>query len=254
MMVGAPEVATAYYFKSATLLSRIARVLGKDRDAEKYEELSENIRKAWRFTCTQDDKIVSDRQCDYVRPIAFGLLEGDEAQAATDDLNRLVEKNGYHLNTGFLSTPDLCRVLADHGHVDTAYRLLLQEDCPGWLYAVKKDATTIWETWDGVRPDGTVHDSLNHYSYGAVSGWLFDGVCGIQYHDGQLVIAPKPHPSLGHAKAEWHSSVGTIKSGWAYEGNRLSFDISVPVQAQIRLPNGQEYTAEKGEHQYEVLL
>ena len=254
MMVGAPEVATAYCFKSATLLSRIARVLGKDRDAEKYEEISENIRKAWRFTCTQDGKIVSDRQCDYVRPIAFGLLTGDEAQAAADDLNQLVEQNRYHLNTGFLSTPDLCRVLADHGHVDTAYKLLLQEDCPGWLYAVKKGATTIWETWDGVRPDGTVHDSLNHYSYGAVSGWLFDGVCGIQYQVGQLVIAPKPHPSLDHAKAEWRASIGTVKSSWAYEGNRLTFDISVPVQAQVKLPNGQEYTAEKGEHQYEVLL
>ena len=254
MMMGAPEVATAYYFRSAYLLSEIAKILGKTEDAEKYAGLAENIKKAYRFTCTKDARIESSRQCDYVRPIAFGLLTGDEAQAAADDLNRLVEQNGCHLNTGFLSTPDLCRVLADHGHVDTAYKLLLQEDCPGWLYAVKKGATTIWETWDGVRPDGTVHDSLNHYSYGAISGWLFDGVCGIRYCDGQLVIAPKPHPSLGHAKAEWRASIGAIQSSWQYEGNRLVFDISVPVQAQIKLPNGQEYTAEKGEHRYEVLL
>ena len=254
MSQGAPEVATAYFFRSASLMNRIAQILDKPDDAKQYAHLAEAARNAYRWQFVKEGHIISDRQCEYVRPIAFGLLTDDEAQAAADDLNRLVAQNGYHLNTGFLSTPDLCRVLADHGHVDTAYKLLLQEDCPGWLYAVKKGATTIWETWDGVRPDGTVHDSLNHYSYGAISGWLFDGVCGIQYHEGKLVIAPKPHPSLGHAKAEWHSSVGTIKSGWAYEGNRLSFDISVPVQAQIRLPNGQEYTVEKGEHRYEVLL
>ena len=97
-----------------------------------------------------------------------------------DELNELVVKNGYHLNTGFLATPFLCSVLADHGHTDTAYKLLLQDTCPSWLYAVKKGATTIWETWDGVRADSTVHDSLNHYSYGAISGWLFNGVCGIR--------------------------------------------------------------------------
>ena len=254
MMMGAPEVATAYYFRSAYLLSEIAKILGKTEDAETYAGLAENIKKAYRFTCTKEGKIESSRQCDYVRPIAFGLLEAEEEQQAADDLNELVIQNEYHLNTGFLSTPDLCRVLADHGHVDTAYKLLLQEDCPGWLYAVKKGATTIWETWDGVRPDGTVHDSLNHYSYGAISGWLFDGVCGIQLHDGTLAIAPKPHPSLGYAQAEWRSPVGAVRSGWTYESNRLIVDISVPVTARIKLPNGQEYTAEKGAHRYEVLL
>lgn len=254
MMTGAPEVATAYYYRSASLLSEIAKILGEAEDAEKFAGLAENIKKAYRFTCTKEGKIVSDRQCDYVRPIAFGLLEAEEEQQAADDLNELVIHNGYHLNTGFLSTPDLCRVLSDHGHADTAYRLLLQENCPGWLYAVKRGATTIWETWDGIRSDGTVHDSLNHYSYGAISGWLFDGVCGIQYHDGQLVIAPRPHPSLGHAQAEWRAPIGTIKSGWSYEGNRLIFDVSVPVPARIKLPNGREYSLEKGEHRYEVLL
>ena len=254
MMAGAPEVATAYYFRSALLLSQIARVLGKADDAEKYGSIAEKAKKAWRFSCTRDGRVVSDRQCDYVRPIAFGLLEGDEAQCAADELNRLVEQNGCHLNTGFLSTPDLCRVLADHGHAETAYRLLLNEDCPGWLYAVKKGATTIWETWDGVRPDGTVHDSLNHYAYGAIAGWLFDGVCGIQLHNGELVIAPKPHPSLGCAWAEWRSPIGRIQSGWKYDGSRLVLDISVPVPSLIRLPDGREITAEKGEHRYEVLL
>ena len=254
MMLGAPEVATAYYFRSASLMAQIAEILDKPEDAKKYAEIAENAKKAYRHICTKNGMIRSDRQCEYVRPIAFGLLNGEEVQAAADELNRLVEKNDFHLNTGFLSTPDLCRVLADNGHVDTAYRLLLQEECPGWLYAVKKGATTIWETWDGIRPDGTVHDSLNHYSYGAVTGWLFSGVCGIRLQAGRLSIAPKPDPSLGYARAEWRSPVGTIRSAWRYEGDKLIFDFTVPVPAIIQLPNGEKHEVTEGDHHYEVLL
>ena len=251
---GAPEVATAYYFKSALLMARIAGLLGKAEDAEKYALIAENAGKAYRYTCLKDGRVQSDRQCEYVRPIAFGLLEGDEVQEAADGLNRLVEKNNCHLNTGFLSTPYLCEVLADNGHAGTAYRLLLQEDCPSWLYAVKKGATSIWETWDGIRTDGTVHDSFNHYSYGAISGWLFRGVCGIELRAGKLCIRPRPGRELGYARAEWRSPVGTIKSAWAYEGNKLCFDMTVPVPASIELPNGTSYVVKAGEHHYEVLL
>ena len=163
-------------------------------------------------------------------------------------------KNGYRLNTGFLSTPDLCRVLADYGHTDTAYRLLLQEDWPGWLYAVRHGATTIWETWDGVRPDGTVHDSLYHYSYGAISGWLLYGVCGIGLKAGNLTVKPQPHPSLGFAEAERRTPFGTIRSAWRYEDDRLIVDISVPVPALIQLPNGEKHDVDPGEYYYEVHL
>ena len=254
MLFGAPEVATAYYFKSASVLSRIASILGKAEDAAKYKGIAEGAKKAYRHTCTKNGAIRSDRQCEYVRPIAFGLLEGSEAQAAADALDALVVKNAYHLNTGFLSTPDLCRVLADHGHTDTAYLLLLQTECPSWLYAVRHGATTVWETWDGVRPDGTVHDSLNHYSYGAISGWLLDGVCGIQLKAGKLTIRPHPHPSLGFARGEWRSPVGLIRSAWKYDGGRLLFEISVPVPALIELPNGETQEVNTGEHHYEILL
>lgn len=254
MMLGAPEVATAYYFRSASLMARIAEILGKPEDAKRFAEIAENAKKAYRYACTKNGKIKSDRQCEYVRPIAFGLLEGEEVQEAADDLNTLVERNGYHLNTGFLSTPDLCRVLSENGHTNTAYQLLLQEDCPGWLYAVKKGATTVWETWDGVRADGTVHDSLNHYSYGAISGWLFGGVCGIDLKAGKLTVKPHPGRELGFAKAEWRSPVGTIRSEWRYEGGKLCFDFSVPVPAEIILPNGEKHKVTEGDCGYEVLL
>ncbi len=254
MMFGAPEVATAYYFRSASLLARIAEILDRPEDAKRFAEIAENAKKAYRHTCTKKGEIRSDRQCEYVRPIAFGLLDGDEVRKAADALNDLVAENGYHLNTGFLSTPDLCRVLAENGHADTAYRLLLQTDCPSWLYAVRHGATTVWETWDGVRPDGTVHDSLNHYSYGAVTGWLFGGVCGISLRAGKLAIRPYPGKELGYARAEWRSPFGTIRSAWEYRDNRLIFDFTVPVPATIELPDGRSYEVKEGAHHDEILL
>ena len=172
---GQPEVATAYYAYSSGILAKISEFLGNGADADKYKEISEKATEAYRYLVLKDGHIRSDRQCEYVRPLAFCLLPEKEAVEAAKDLNELVVKNDYHLNTGFLSTPFLCSVLADYGYVDTAYRLLLQKSYPSWLYAVEKGATTIWETWDGIREDGTVHDSLNHYSYGAVSGWLLSG-------------------------------------------------------------------------------
>ena len=105
-----------------------------------------------------------------------------------------------------------------------------------------------------MRPDGTVHDSLNHYSYGAISGWLLDGVCGIQLRAGKLTVKPRPHPSLGFAEGEWRSPVGTIKSGWRYENDKLIFDISVPAPARIELPNGEKHEVNAGEYRYEGLL
>ena len=119
---------------------------------------------------------------------------------------------------------------------------------------MKKGATTIWETWDGIRADGTVHDSLNHYSYGAITGWLFSGVCGIRLQAGKLTIKPQPGRALGFAKAEWRSPVGTIKSAWEYQENKLIFDFMLPVPAQIELPGGKVIEANAGEVHDEILL
>ena len=254
MMRGAPEVATAYFYRSAFLMAKIAGILKKTQDADTYAALAWKIRKAYRICCLKDGRIRSLRQCEYVRPLAFGLLEEDEEKAAADALNDLVVQNGYHLNTGFLSTPDLCRVLCRFGHTDTAYRLLLQKECPSWLYAVTKGATTIWETWDGIREDGTFHDSLNHYSYGAVSGFLLDGVCGIRLRAGRLTIAPYPDRSLGYARGRWESPKGTIVSRWEYRGDTLVFDLTVPVPARVELPDGSVHEVEKGDWHYEIHL
>ncbi|MBQ7059963.1 MAG: family 78 glycoside hydrolase catalytic domain [Firmicutes bacterium] len=253
---GQPEVATAYYAHSALLLGKIAEILGEEKDAERYTNLGYKVRNAYRNLVLRDGHIVSKRQCEYVRPIAFRLLNAVEERQAAADLDEKVRENGYHLNTGFLSTPFLTEVLADHGYTDTAYRLLLQEECPSWLYAVEKGATTIWETWDGIREDGTVHDSLNHYSYGAISGWLIKGVCGIRYRHDELEIRPHPDPSLGYAKATYHSPKGRIVSGWQYKKvafgteKKAVYHIEIPegLLAKVFLPDGQKFSLEAGSY------
>ena len=242
------KVTTAYYSRSARMLSEIAEILGKEEDAAFYREIAENAAKAFHFIATEDGKINSDRQAEYVRAIDFGFLSEDEAKQAAADLNELVVKNGYHLNTGFLSTPALPKVLAEYGYLDTAYKLLLQDTIPSWLYEVKQGATTIWETWDGIDAEGKVHASLNHYSYGAVCGWLFSGVCGIRLENGKVTIKPYPCEALEYAKASYDSPVGTITSGWKYEDGKVSYEFTIPanVTAEVTLPDGRQETLKAG--------
>ena len=254
MKNGSPEVATAYFFLSSSILSRIAKILGNDDDSEEFAEFAKAAKQAYLFTCTDNGEIHSDRQCNYVRPIAFNLLDDEQAKAACDKLSELIKKNDYHLNTGFLSTPFLCSVLADNGHADTAYRLLLNDTCPGWLYAVKKNATTIWETWDGTREDGTVHDSFNHYSYGSISGWLFDGVCGINLDGKAFRIQPAINPALKFAKAKWKSPIGTVESLWEFKEGNVYFSFSIPANtsAVIILPDGVKREVTAGTYEFKL--
>ena len=250
MMNPRKSVGTAYLAYSGRLLAEVADALGKAEDAETYRGTSANAVKAYRAAFTDNGVITSDHQCEYVRTIAFALLGGEEARTAAAALNKMVVENGYHLNTGFLSTPFLCDVLAKYGYTDTAYKLLLQPDAPGWLYEVGKGATTVWETWTGIDADGKPHDSLNHYSYGAICGWLFGGVCGIHYADGALTIAPTPDKSLGWAKASYDSPAGRIVSGWHYNGDTVTYEFEIPanVTADVTLPDGRKMQLAPGKY------
>lgn len=246
------KVATAYFARSGRMLAEIAEVLGRSEDAAHYRDTAENAAKAFHFVGTDNGKIHSDRQAEYVRAISFDLLSEEEVKEAAAELNGKIIENDYHLNTGFLSTPSLCSVLAEYGYQETAYRLLLQDTMPGWLYEVKKGATSIWETWDGINEKGEVSASLNHYSYGAVCGWLFAGVCGIQVENERIKIAPQPHKLLGYAKAVYQSSMGEIVSAWKYEKDQFFYEITVPAnaKAEVCLPDGRHEFVTTGVHHF----
>lgn len=250
---GVPEIATAYFSYSSRMMSEIAEILEKPEDAEKYEELAKNARKAYNYIEVKDGRIRSDRQCRYVRPLYMGLLDGTDADRAAADLNELIKENNYHLNTGFLTTPYLCKVLADHGYVETAYRLLLQEDTPGWLYAVKNGATTIWESWEG-NAGGTGFSSLNHYSKGAVVSWLFEGICGIHVSGRKITIRPQVCSLLKFARAEYDSPAGLIKSGWKNTGDMIEYMIEIPsnTEAEFILKDGSARKLEPGLNEFSL--
>lgn len=159
----------------------------------------------------------SKRMCRYIRPIALDLVDQETKQKLADQLNQLVEKSDYCLNTGFLTTHELCRTLSDNGYTETAYKLLLNEKCPGWLYSVKCGATTVPENWDAYGKDGSRNASFNHYSYGSVVGWLMDTAAGIRLKNGKITIAPKTSKELGFVNCSYQSPFGEIRSSWKYE-------------------------------------
>lgn len=246
------KVATAYFAKSGQLLSEIAEILGFAEDAKQYKEIAMKAKAAFRYLATEDGKISSDRQAEYIRAITFDLLSESEKMQAAYDLNQLVIAKDYHLNTGFLSTPDLCKVLADYGYEDTAFQVLLQEQMPGWLYAVKKGATTIWETWNGIDENGVPHESLNHYSKGAIVQWLIGGVCGISVEGEKITIAPKPNKALDDATATYLSPLGKIKVEYHYEGEQVRFHIEIPCNATaiLILGDGEKKQLNAGQHEF----
>lgn len=240
MYFGCPETATAYMFYSCKLLGEISGFLGFTQEQTYYTQQAQKIREAYRKHFLSE-ALKSKRQCLAVRPIFMGLADDSEKVQLVQHLNKLVIENGYHLNTGFLSTPYICQVLADNGYLDTAYRLLEQEEMPGWLYPVKRGATTIWEKWDGVKEDGSLDSSQNHYSYGAVVGWLFDSVAGIRpvkpgYKE--FSIAPLPGGSITWAKARMDTVHGEIRSEWRMADGQCLLTVDVPVntRASIVLP------------------
>ncbi len=241
-------ISTAFYAYSAHLVSEAAIVLGKTDEAQRYAELYQKIRNAFiREYVTSGGRVASDSQTSYVLALAFGLLPEEVRAGAVQHLVNDISSRKKHLSTGFLGTPFLCFVLSNHGHTELAYDLLLQETYPSWLYPVKMGATTIWERWDGLRPDSTFQDagmnSFNHYAYGAIGDWMYRVVAGIEADPEKpgykhLYLRPQPDGRLSYAAASVESPYGRIASRWERQGNQMTFAFEVPANtsATILLP------------------
>jgi alpha-L-rhamnosidase len=240
-------LATAYFARSAELLGRAAAVLGRPEDAERYGALAAEVRTAFnREYVTPAGRLMSDATTAYALALQFGLLPTDEQRAhAGRRLAALVEESGYRISTGFVGTPLICDALVAAGSLDAAYRLLLQRACPSWLYPVTMGATTIWERWDSLLPDGTVNPgemtSFNHYAFGAVADWLHRTVAGLApaapgYR--RLAIQPRPGGGLTFARARHVTPYGPAEVAWKIEGDQFVLDVVVPpnTTAVVTLP------------------
>jgi alpha-L-rhamnosidase len=251
------EVATAYFARSAALASRIAAVLGRDGDADRYAGLAAQVTAAWQAeNLDEDGRLTPDTQADHVRALAFDLVPADLRPAVADRLVELIRKAGTHLGTGFLATPYLLPVLADTGHLDVAYELLQQDSEPSWLVMVDRGATTVWERWNGVSADGVPYESLNHYSKGAVISFLHRYTAGIELLEPayrRFRVAPRPGGGLTHAETAHESPYGRIESAWRIDGGTFALRVLVPAgtTAEIVLPSGTTSTAGPGTHTFE---
>lgn len=251
-------IATAYFAHSTDLLARTARVLGRDEDARSYHSLFERIRAAFdREYVTPTGRLSSNTQTAYVLALDFDLLpdslRAEGARRLAEDVRRM-----GHLTTGFLGTPALTRMLSEHGYPEEAYKLLLNERYPSWLYEVKRGATTVWERWDGQKPDSTFEDpsmnSFNHYAYGAVGNWMYRVVAGLNGDPAQpgykhIIVRPQPGGGLTYATASLATPYGVAASGWRVDRGRLRVTVRVPAntRATVYLPGARlEHVREGG--------
>ncbi len=239
-------LSTAFFAHSTHLTAQAARVLGKLDEAARYDQLFEDVKAAFnREFVTPNGRIGPDTQTAYVLALQFDLLPDELRPQAARRLAEDVRRRDNHLTTGFLGASHLPHALSENGYLDEAYALLHQETYPSWLYPVTKGATTIWERWDGLQPDGKFQDvgmnSFNHYAYGAIGDWLYRVVAGINpaapgYK--RILIRPRPGGSLTWARA-WHESLfGRIESAWRLRAGRFELEVTIPpnTEGEVHLP------------------
>jgi len=252
MVLPHPEESTAYTAYVMDAMSKIASVLGKAAEAADYRDFAENVKVSYQamrrlpaFT------LDTDRQAALVRPLYMRLLDEKQTDFAKKRLLRALESYGWRLGTGFLSTPLILYVLADYD-VEAAYKVLENEEMPGWLYMPKNGATTIWESWEGTQAQGGIA-SLNHYSKGAVCEWLFSTMCGIRIAgENQFLIKPVPGGRFTHAGAEYQSVYGKVSCKWEVKNGITAYTISIPSNctAKVLLPGGKTETVTAGTYTY----
>ncbi|MBO5716303.1 MAG: family 78 glycoside hydrolase catalytic domain [Clostridia bacterium] len=248
-----PEETTAYLVYMLRHMAEIAELLGREADKKLYEEKAELVKSGYqKLVETQKYSYDTDRQAKLVRPLYLELLDEKQTEFARKRLVKALDNYGWRLGTGFLSTPFILYVLADID-VEYAYRLLENEEMPGWLFMPKMGANTIWESWEGTAAQGGIA-SLNHYSKGAVCEWLFGEMCGIKVDENNTyIVSPKVGGTITHAACEYNGIYGKIKSEWKCDGGKNTYIVTVPANATVKaiLPNG-EHILSAGKYEFVI--
>ena len=250
-------VASAYFIHSADLVASAAQVLGRKEEQSHYAALAQRARAAFaREYITPAGRLMCDAETAYALALAFDLLPtAAQRQRAGDRLAELVQASGYHIRTGFVGTPLICDALCSAGHYRTAYRLLTQRECPSWLYPVTMGATTIWERWDSMLPDGSINPgemtSFNHYALGAVADWMQRTIGGLALAEPgyrRLEIRPRPGGGLTHAQARLLTPYGLAECAWSIEHGQIELKVVVPpnTTAQVVFPGSATPSIEVG--------
>lgn len=243
----ANQVATMYFAYSSELLSNIADILGKEDDKNYYINLSQKVKNAFNQKFVDNEgKILNDLQGLYVLAAHFKMGTDEVNRKFIERLAFKIRENGNKLDTGFLGTPILLDTLTNYGEKELAYKLLLQEECPSWLYMVKQGATTIWECWDAIKPDGNRSIiSYNHYSLGSVEDYIvrkIGGLVKLSEEKGKYVVEPDLESPFEYCSIFYESIYGNIEVKWDLRENRNYLNIVVPIGATItvKLPNQEE--------------
>jgi len=240
-------IATAYFAHSAELVARAAEVLGRTEAKQRYAELAAKVKAAFAHEyVTPAGRIMCDAETAYSLALVFDLLPTPEQrQHAGNRLAELVRASGYHIRTGFVGTPLICDALCQTGHHQVAYRLLMQRECPSWLYPVTMGATTIWERWDSMLPDGSINPgemtSFNHYALGAVADWMhrtIGGLVPLEPGYRRMKIQPQPGGGLTQARTRHLTPYGLVEVAWKIENDVFSLDLVLPpnTSALVILP------------------
>ena len=248
-------IATAYYKYSTELFIKAAHALG--RDVAKYENIPAEAAAAFRREYMENGRVKNATQTACVLALYFDITD-DRAATATQ-LNELVKRAG-HLETGFVGTPYLLHALSDNGYAETAYDLLLRREYPSWLYPISKGATTVWEHWDGIKPDGTMWstdmNSFNHYAYGAVADWMYGAAAGINSDPDRpgfehIIFRPVTDRRLDFVKASIDTRRGTVASEWRRENGRIKYIFTVPEGCGASVViGGEKHEVGAGTHEF----
>ena len=244
-------LATAYYAYSTEILAKVASVLGRENDVRAYKKLREDIGAAFvREFFTPNGRLAARTQTAHIIALHFGLVPHEFKKRTVDTLVEIIAEYDDSISTGFLGTPYICYALSENGRLDLAYKLLLREEYPSWLYPISKGATTVWEHLDGIKPDGSMWsddmNSFNHYAYGAVADWMYSVIGGIDSDESspgyrRNSIAPRPGGDLSFAKTTQKTPYGELISDWKLENGTFTLNVTIPhnTTATITLPEGE---------------